>query len=114
MTGPRGIWPLWTLALWLQFYYLVYSRIIRIDHKNDEKLLGHFPRKDDLGCINQANLLKGTNALDKSMDAELKKYVDSVLMCAKYLYKKNGNTYITKRYSKMNETLSKLKLNRMY
>ena len=114
MTGPRGIWSLWTLALWLQFYYLVYSRIIRIDHKDDEKLLGHFPRKDDLDCINQANLLKGTNALDKSMDAELKKYVDSVLMCAKYLYKKNGNTYITKRYSKMNETLSKLKLNRMY
>ena len=59
MTGPRGIWSLWTLALWLQFYYLVYSRIIRIDHKNDEKLLGHFPRKDDLGSHKSSKSIKG-------------------------------------------------------
>ena len=48
------------------------------------------------------------------MDAELKKYVDGVLMCTKYMDKKNGKAYIPKRCSKMNETLSKLKSNGMY
>ena len=33
------------------------------------KVIGHLPN------INQTNLLKGTSALDKSMDVELKKYV---------------------------------------
>ena len=35
--------------------------------------------------INQANLLKGTGVLDKSMDKQLKKYIENILTCAKYV-----------------------------
>ncbi len=66
-------------------------------------------RKDDPDSINQANLLKGTSALDKSMDAELKKYVNSVLMCAKYMDKKNDDSYLNKRRLEMERILSRLK-----
>ena len=74
----------------------------------------YLDRKDDPDHINPANLLNGTSTLDERMGAELKKYVDGVLICVKYMDKKNRKACITKRYSKMNEPSSKLKSNGMY
>ena len=66
-------------------------------------------RNDDPDSINQTNLLKGTSALDKSMDVQLKKYVESILACAKYMEKKECVPYIVRRRSKMSKILSRLK-----
>ena len=71
--------------------------------------MGHLPHKDDPDSINQANLLKGTSALDKIMDPQLKKYVDDILTCAKYMGGMNGDSYLTKRRLKIESILSTLK-----
>ena len=43
------------------------------------------------------------------MDAELKKYVDGILTCVKYVGTKNGTNYLNKRITKMNDNISRLK-----
>ena len=52
------------------------------------------------------NLLKGTSALDKSMDVELKKYVKSMVTCAKYIDKKYGIIYPHKRKTKLEKIIN--------
>lgn len=52
-------------------------------------------------------MLNGTSELDKSMDMELKKYVDSVLMCVKYMGGKNDAVCIAQRKSKVKSYLFK-------
>ena len=49
--------------------------------------------------------------LDQTMDTDLKKYVDGILICAKYMDGKNGNTCLAKRWSKMESSISKLHKN---
>ena len=73
------------------------------DVNNDEYKKHHYlGRKNDPSSINHANLLKGTSVLDKSMDTELKKHANSVLMCAKYMDEKNDNSYLNKWILKRN------------
>ena len=64
------------------------------------KVIGHLPN------INQTNLLKGTSALDKSMDVELKKYVKSMVTCAKYIDKKYGIICPHKRKTKLEKIIN--------
>ena len=57
----------------------------------------------------QTKLLKGTSILDKNMDVALKIYVDNVIQFSKYIEKKNGDVYLVKKKSRLEEIFSKLK-----
>ena len=65
-------------------------------------------RKDDPDSITQANLLKVTCALDKSMGMGLKKYVESMVTYVKCMHKKDGIVYLRKRKTKLEKILNKV------
>ena len=58
-------------------------------------------RKDDVENINIENLLKAINEFDKTYDKQTKRYVDSILDCVKFMDKKDGTRYLTKRRTKI-------------
>ena len=66
-------------------------------------------RKDDMENINIENLLKAIDEFDKTYDKQTKRYVDSILDCIKFMDKKGVTRYLTKRRTKINDNLSKLK-----
>ena len=66
-------------------------------------------RKGDSENFNQKNLFKAAGEFDKTIDRQLNRYVESILICTKYMQKNDASTHLTKRRMKINQNLLNLK-----
>lgn len=66
-------------------------------------------RRDDHDTIDPKNLQKALNTLDKTVDKQVKRYVDDTLIGASYLDSDTRTEYLAKRKAKLLSLLHKIR-----